>query len=85
MEPNWASEDLRKMTVWLPLFRLDGVVTDVPDSSGIYVVLPSMINSALFAPLKASMPMVADFPEKVNETPVADQLNSLVAGLTRPR
>lgn len=45
---------------------------------------PSMIRSALFAPLTEASPIEADVPVKLKAMPAPGQLSSLVAGLTLP-
>jgi hypothetical protein len=47
--------------------------------------LLSMKRSTLLLPVIWVTAIEAEVPSKVNATPVLGQLNSLVAGLTRPR
>jgi hypothetical protein len=71
--------------VWLPWVKLAGVEIEVPWTLEMYVDLPSTTSSALLEPVTASRPIEADVPVKVKDTPVADHVNSFVAGLIRPR
>lgn len=45
----------------------------------------SMVKSIEFVPVTSASGMFADDPTKANSTPVAGQVNFLVAGLTLPR
>jgi hypothetical protein len=84
MLPYNASDFLRISTVCTPLARVPVEIL-VPTTLSVVFAMPSMVTTIALVPEIDLIGTLADVPVKVNDMPVAGQVNSLVDGFTRPR